>query len=276
MSAATVGTAGQAKVVSQRTGDEQVDALPHRAWVEQIMSMPISVHVRGERAHDDVVAAAVADLFDDLRAVEARFSPFLPDSEVCRVQRGELDLADAHPQVREVERLCHTALERTDGWFDAWHSRADGLWDPTGLTKTWGVALAATRLDRVPGLGYAIGAGGDILLRPAPDGRPWQIGIEDPRDRSTVLATVPVVDGAVATSGTAARGTHIRDPFSGEQVNEVVSATVVGPSLIWADVFATAAVARGASAVDWVSTLHGTSGLLVLADGTVHRWANPV
>ncbi len=249
--------------------------LPHRAFVEQIMSMPISVHVRGERARDDVVATAVAELFDDLRTVEARFSPYRDDSEVCRIQRGELALADAHPQVREVEQLCRTALERTDGWFDAWRSRADGLWDPTGLTKTWGVAMAAARLDRLPGLGYAVGAGGDVLLRPAPDGRPWQIGIEDPRDRS-VLATVPVTDGAVATSGIAARGTHIRDPHSGAAVHEVLSATVIGPSLLWADAFATAAVARGASAVEWVSTLHGTSGLLVLADGTVHRWANPV
>lgn len=248
-------------------------ALPRRAWVEQIMNMPISVHVRGEQARDEVAAAAVADLFDDLRDAEARFSPFRPDSEVCRVQRGELTLADAHPQVREVELLCQTALARTDGWFDAWRSRADGAWDPTGLTKSWAVARAARHLERVPGLGFAIGAGGDVLLRPSPDGKAWQVGIEDPRDRASVLATVPVTDGAVATSGIAARGAHIRDPHSGEAVRTVLSATVIGPSLLWADIFATAAVARGAVALDWVTTLHGTSGMLVLADGTVHRWA---
>lgn len=250
--------------------------LPHRAWVEQIMGMPISVHVRGERAHDEVVAAAVADLFDELRAVEARFSPYREDSELCRLQRGEVALEDASDDMREVERLCRVAFERTDGWFDAWHSRADGLFDPTGLTKTWGVGRAARHLDRLPGLGYAIGAGGDVLLRPTSDGEPWLIGIEDPRDRSSVLATVPVSDGAVATSGTAARGAHIRDPRTGEAMTEVLAASVVGPSLLWADVFATAAIAQGARAVDWVSTLHGTSGLLVLADGSVHRWANPV
>ncbi len=250
--------------------------LPHRAWVEQIMGMPISVHVRGERAHDHVVAAAVADLFDELREVEARFSPFREDSELCRLQRGEVELEHASDDMREVERLCRTALERTDGWFDAWHSRPDGLFDPTGLTKTWGVGRAARHLDSLPGLGYAIGAGGDVLLRPTPDGEPWLIGIEDPRDRSRILATVPVSDGAVATSGTAARGAHIRDPRTGDAMTEVLAASVVGPSLLWADVFATAAIARGAKAVDWVSTLHGTSGLLVLADGSVHRWANPV
>jgi FAD:protein FMN transferase len=264
------GAAAQAATVEPSPG------LPHRAWVEQIMGMPISVHVRGERALDDVVGAAVADLFDELREVEARFSPFREDSELCRLQRGEVELEHASDDMREVERLCRTALERTDGWFDAWHSRPDGLFDPTGLTKTWGVGRAARHLDSLPGLGYAIGAGGDILLRPTSDGEPWLIGIEDPRDRSCVLATVPVSDGAVATSGTAARGAHIRDPRTGAAMTEVLAASVVGPSLMWADVFATAAIARGAKAVDWVSTLHGTSGLLVLADGSVHRWANPV
>ncbi|MDO8106410.1 FAD:protein FMN transferase [Isoptericola sp. b441] len=250
--------------------------LPHRAWVEQIMGMPISVHVRGPRARDEVVAAAVADLFDELRAVDARFSPYREDSELRHLQRGEVDLADASDEMREVERLCRTAWARTDGWFDAWHSRPDGLFDPTGLTKTWGVARAARHLDRLPGLGYAIGAGGDVLLTPPPDGEPWLIGIEDPRDRSRVLATVPVSEGAVATSGTAARGAHILDPRTGAPTTQLLAASVVGPSLLWADVFATAAIARGASAVDWVSTLHGTSGLLVLADGSVHRWANAV
>jgi hypothetical protein len=47
---------------------------------------------------------------------------------------------------------------------------------------------------------------------------------------------------------------------------------LVGPSLMWADVWATAAVARGATAPDWAGTLKGTSGILVMADKTVHRW----
>jgi len=50
---------------------------------------------------------------------------------------------------------------------------------------------------------------------------------------------------------------------------------VVGPSILWADVAATAAVVLGPSAEAWTSRLHGTSGLLVLADGRIHRWANP-
>ncbi len=89
-----------------------------------------------------------------------------------------------------------------------------------------------------------------------------------------MLATVPVRDGAVATSGLAARGSHILDPRRREVAAEVMAATVVGPSLVWADVFATALVARGREAVTWAQGLHGTAGMIVLVDGEVHRWAN--
>lgn len=245
----------------------------HRAWVGHVMSMPISVHVRGDRAREPEVADAVEALFTDLRESEARFSPFRPDSELSRFQRGEVPWSAASADLRELDLLCRVALERTEGWFDAWAVHDDSRFDPTGLTKTWAVSRAARHLSALD-VGYAVGAGGDVLVR-STDSEPWLVGVEDPRDRSQVLAAVPVTDGGVATSGIAARGAHIRNPRTGRPATEVLSATVVGPSLLWADVLATTAVARGAASVDLVAQWHGTSGLLVLADGTVHRWANP-
>lgn len=249
-----------------------------RAWVEQVMGMPVSVHARGDGARSGAVDDAVRTVFAELRRLEAIFSTYRPESQVSRVQRGELALDACDAEVREVRRLCEVARVLTDGAFDAWLAvpGRPGVFDPTGLVKGWAVARAARALDDVAEVAFAVGAGGDILLRPGAAGREWLIGIEDPRDRARVLATAPVSDGAVATSGTSARGLHIVDPRTGSRAMEVLSATVVGPSLVWADVFATAAVAHGRSAVDWVRGLHGTSGLLVLADGTVHRWANAV
>lgn len=245
---------------------------PRRAWVEQIMGMPISIHVRGTMAPAPMTAKAVADAFAELRRIDAVFSTYREDSVISRVRRGEMRLADCPPEVLEVHMLCRQARERTDGWFDAWRWR-EGF-DPTGLVKGWAIARAATVLDGVEG-DVAVDAGGDVLVRSAADA-PWRVGIEDPRDRSQILAWVDVTEGAVATSGPAARGAHIVDPFTGQPVTGVLSATVVGPSIVWADVLATAAVAHGAGALDWVASLHGTSGVLVMADGHVHRWSNPV
>jgi FAD:protein FMN transferase len=71
-------------------------------------------------------------------------------------------------------------------------------------------------------------------------GAPWRVGIEDPRDRARVAQVVEIRQGGVATSGTAARGAHLYDPFAKTVVDRVGSVTVVGPSLMWADVWATA------------------------------------
>lgn len=247
-----------------------------RAWVEQLMGTAVSVHARGDGARSDAVDDAVLALFAELHRLEAVFSTYRPESQVSRLQRGELTLDECDPEVREVHRLCDVARTLTDGTFDAWAAVPDrpGVFDPTGLVKGWAVARAARALDDVADVAFAVGAGGDILLRPGAAGREWVIAIEDPRDRSRVLATVPVSDGAVATSGTAARGLHIVDPRTGGRATEVLSATVIGPSLVWADVFATAAVVHGPAAIEWVQGLHGTSGLVMMADGTVHRWAN--
>jgi len=265
-------TAGLARVIEADAAEVAPDR--RRAWVEQIMGMPISVHVRGDGARGPAAATAAGKLFADLRAADALFSTYKEDSEISRLQRGELDLEACDPAVREVHRLCEVARIRTDGYVDAWAVPGrPGLFDPTVLVKSWAVARAARHFEAVPGLALAVGAGGDILVTPGEEPEPWLIGIQDPANRARVIATVPVHDGGIATSGLAARGAHIFDPHTGAAVTDLVSATVIGPSLLWADVWATEAVARGASAVTWVDTLHGTSGLLVLADGTVHRWS---
>jgi len=259
------------------TGAAHAPRLPERrVWVEHVMGMPVSVHARGAGSRSDDADHAVQALFAELHELEAIFSPYRDDSQVSRLQRGDLTLDAADDVVREVFRLCDVARILTDGAFDAWYSvpARPGVFDPTGLVKGWAVARAARRLDGLGHLAFAVGAGGDILVRPGTADHEWLIGIEDPRDRSRVLATLPVRDGAVATSGVAARGLHIVDPRSGDRATGVLSATVIGPSLMWADVFATAAVALGRDAVEWTSGLHGTSGMLVLADGVVHRWAN--
>jgi thiamine biosynthesis lipoprotein len=252
--------------------------LEERAWVEQIMGMPISIHVRGPERPGEVADVAVRAVFDELRWVDATFSPYREESELRRLQRGRLTLEQCDPTMTQVQQLCLTARERTDVYFDAWACSDLGLgvFDPTGLVKTWAVARAARHL-RGAGLDdFAVNAGGDILFATADDAPAWQVGIEDPADTSRMLATVPIRDGAIATSGRAARGAHIVNPKTGSRDSALAAATVVGPSLLWADVFATAAIARGDSAREWVDGLAGTSGLLVWADGGTHAWGNPV
>ncbi len=247
-----------------------------RAWVEQIMGMPISIHLRGPglpglRDGGSEAEAAIADTFTMLREVDARFSTYSPDSEISRMARGELGARDAHPQVRDVVRLCEQARERTEGWFDA--RRPDGTggstFDPTGLVKGWAVQRACSALaSRLPDHDVLVNAGGDIAVWCAhEDGEPWRLAIENPLDRTALLARLDLRTGGLATSGTAARGAHIYSPPTGSAATELASVSVIGPSLMWADVYATAAFARGPAAVGWLRTLEHHAWLVVDLQG---------
>lgn len=219
-----------------------------RAFVRQIMGMPISVHVRAADPDRDDIASGVERVFAHLTKVDAVFSTWRSDSALLRLQHREVDVEQVHPWVAEVGGLCLEAEERTDGLFQAWRrSPASGrvAFDPTGLVKGWGVAGAAAHLEIVPEIAWSTGACGDTICGV---GRHmigvesvWRIGIENPYDPATVGELVSVAQGAVATSGSAARGAHVLDPRTGVPVCRSGSASVVGPDIMWADVWATAA-----------------------------------
>jgi len=272
------------------SGPAYAPAHPRRAFVQQIMGLPVSVHVRGPHARGPEVEAAVEALFAALRADDATFSTWKPDSVVSRIRRGELRIEDAGPRMAEVVALCEEANRRTGGAFSAWLPGPDGVlaFDPTGLVKGWAVQQAfAALVERLATIGRSVGgheghdalvsAGGDVAVACARTDTPdWVVGIEDPRDGSKMVLSVPLRQGAVATSGTAARGEHIVDPATGSAPSGLLSATVIGPDLTWADVYATAAFVRGADAEAWLATLpdpHELAAVLVDSAGATHTVA---
>jgi thiamine biosynthesis lipoprotein len=212
------------------------------------MGMPISIHIRGDDVDSPVVVRAVEEAFDLLREADRLFSTYKEDSEVNRIRRGELDPAQADPLVKQVVVACQQAGEFTQGAFTDKLPDDDGMlrFDPTGLVKGWAAERAASRLADIPAASFCLNAGGDVVvggkLVEAESGAApvWRIGIEDPRDRSRIAEVVELSHGGVATSGAAARGAHLYDPATGRFVDRDGSVTVVGPSLMWADVWATA------------------------------------
>ncbi|NUO61031.1 MAG: FAD:protein FMN transferase [Hamadaea sp.] len=235
------------------------------------MGLPISVHLRGPEPATPAVVAGVAAYFADLRRIDEIFSTYRPDSEISRWQRGELTVAAADPMLGRVLAMCDHAFVRTSGFFDA-RSLPDPLGgaprtDPSGLVKGWAVERATRHLPT--GHGWCVNAGGDVRVH-APGGLPaWRVGIEDPARDGRILRVVILRDGAVATSGTRHRGTHIVDPRTGRPPTGLAQVSVLGPELLWADVYATAAFARGWSALEWLATLDGYEGLVVMADGRI-------
>jgi thiamine biosynthesis lipoprotein len=238
--------------------------------VQQIMGMPISVHLRGT-ADPAARAAAVDAVYAELRTVDRIFSTYTGDSQIGRLDRGELALADCDPAVAEVFALADEARRRTDGYFDIHLPDRSGRWrlDPSGLVKGWAAERAARHLAALDGDDHYLNAGGDIAVRSAGDAPGWRIGVEHPDSPATLLCSLELRSGGIATSGPAHRGAHLVDPTTGRRPDALRSVTVVGPSLLWADVYATAAFARGDGALDWLGGVDGYEAVVVSRTGTV-------
>lgn len=213
-----------------------------------VMGMPVTV-----------LAPAPHPAFAWLRWVDATFSPFRAESQISRIDRGELAIGDAHPLVREVLARCEALRRETDGYFDPRHS---GALDPCGLVKGWAVDRAAAA---VRGRRLCIDAGGDVLVR----GGGWRIGIRHPGERGLLAAALRADDLAIATSGAYERGEHIVDPHTRRPPAGVLSVTVVGPDLATADAYATAAFAMGEAGPAWTARLRGYDAMTILAGDEV-------
>jgi len=129
--------------------------------------------------------------------------------------------------------------------------------DLGGIAKGFAVDQAA-RVLREHGIHRGlVNVGGDLAaLGDGPGGRPWRIGIRDPRDPGGILESMEVVDGAVATSGDylrffthgGKRYHHILDPRTGAPAEAGLrTVTVLADDVATADAAATVAFVAGAA-----------------------------
>jgi thiamine biosynthesis lipoprotein len=124
--------------------------------------------------------------------------------------------------------------------------------DLSAIAKGHGVDRLAELLRRAGCQDFLVDIGGEVRVRGRnPRGREWRIGVEvpDPSAGGEVQRVLRLTDSAVATSGDyrnfreidGERLSHTIDPRSGRPVRHALaSVTVVHPSAMWADGFATA------------------------------------
>jgi thiamine biosynthesis lipoprotein len=230
------------------------------------MGTTVSIVVEPPLVPEEIIHEVV----DGLHDVDARFSPYKPDSEISRLMRGELSEANASLDVRHVLAACDHMATVTGGAFDARRHRADGRIDPSGYVKGWAIEEAAWLLDAAGARNYWINAGGDIVARgEATPGQGWRVGIQHPDQAEAVAAVLVVSDRAVATSGAYERGAHIRDPRTGKAPTGLRSVTVVGPRLAFTDAFATAVFVMGLDGLAWLETRGDYAALAINDDDRV-------
>lgn len=234
-------------MTSAAPGVDRVTAPRVVARSEMIMGLPVSIHLRERPGGVSVVSPAAAATLERALAVMRRydriFSPYLADSQLQEVRAGLPVTPGAAAEFAEVLEIAESARVRSGGYFDVMFG---GLLEPSGVVKGWAAQRAGDVLAEI-GCDSYLNAGGDILCRSKGTG--WRMGIEHPFDPSGLLTVIGLTDGALATSGAAHRGAHIVDPHTGLPAGGVRQVTVVGPSLTWADIWATALVAVGRPAL---------------------------
>ncbi|HVS02194.1 MAG TPA: FAD:protein FMN transferase, partial [Thermoanaerobaculia bacterium] len=123
-----------------------------------------------------------------------------------------------------------------------------------GIAKGYALDRAAELLDGRGLDSWLLVAGGQVLARGSRGGRPWTVGIRDPRGAADeLLATVAVGDLSLSTSGDyesfferdGVRYHHVLDPRTGWPARGVRSATVVAAEATLADALSTAMLALG-------------------------------
>ena len=152
--------------------------------------------------------------------------------------------------------------------------------DLGGVGKEYAVDCAAARL-RDEGVGCAVvNLSGDLrTLGSRGDGRPWNLGVMDPRNKGKCRFAVRLLgEGGVASSGDyerffmkdGVRYHHLLDARTGWPARGVASSTVVAPDAFHAGLAATAAFLLGAEeGLRHLENLPGIEGALITEDGRV-------
>nr|WP_179580880.1 FAD:protein FMN transferase [Leifsonia psychrotolerans] len=204
--------------------------------------------------------AAVARVFTDH---DELFSLYRPNSELSRLARGEITLAQTSADVRDCYAQANDWRLQTNGAFTA--HRPDGLIDLSGIVKAASISRAADVLHGFGVTDALLDVGGDALALGTRHGRPWRAGIVDPADATALLCSVDFHGewAAVATSGTAERGEHVWR--TGPDVYRQV--TVLAADIVTADVLATAVLSGGPEMRDDATDRWNVDVLTVDRDG---------
>jgi FAD:protein FMN transferase len=222
------------------------------------MGMPITVEV----IEQEDTSAIIDQVYDWFQTVDERFSTYKDSSEISQLNKGLITIEQASDQMKLILNLAEKAKQDSKGYFEIKHK---GRLDPSGIVKGWAINEAAKLIQEAQYKNFYIEAGGDIQVRGRnAKGQAWRVGIKNPFNFNQIVKTVNLTIQGIATSGTYLRGQHIYDPIGKrEQINDIVSLTVIGPNILDADRFATGAFAMGKSGIYFIEQLPGFEGYMI-------------
>lgn len=150
--------------------------------------------------------------------------------------------------------------------------------DLGGIAKGYAVDRSIERLQALGIRNAMVNAGGDTRLLGDRRGKPWIVGIRDPRNDGRMVTRLPLADEAISTSGDyeryfeegGVRYHHILVPGTGHSATAVRSATVLGADATLTDALSTTVFVLGVErGMQLVARLPGVEAVIVDAEGRI-------
>ena len=141
-----------------------------------------------------------------------------------------------------------------------------------GVVKEYAVDRAASLCRNAGILHGIVNLGGDIrIIGPHEDGNPWQIAIRHPRQPHSILTSLSLYSGALASSGdyercimlNGMRYGHILNPKTGWPTSYMTAVSVIGEFCLVAGSASTISMLKDKQGPDWLNEL-----------GLPHIWMN--
>jgi FAD:protein FMN transferase len=151
--------------------------------------------------------------------------------------------------------------------------------DLGGIAKGYAVDNCIAILSKAGFNQALVTAGGDSRILGDKHGKPWMIGIRDPRKKGKSVVVIPLSNTAISTSGDyeryfmrdGVRYHHILNPKTGKSVRGTRSATVIGPDATTTDALSTTLFVLGwQKAVKLLEALPGIDAVIIDSSGKLH------
>lgn len=188
----------------------------------------------------------------------------------------EKNVVPPKEKIEELKGLVNYRKLRIDEAASTVYLEEKGMMiDVGGIAKGYSLTKAMKVFEDAGIKDVIINAGGNLNLRGGKRGRPWRIGIQDPRDESKLIGKLSITDISVATSGDyqryfikdGVRYHHILDPKTGFPAKGLISATVIGRSKTSMDGLSSAVFILGAEKGADLMKKIGAEGIMVAEDG---------
>ena len=202
----------------------------------------------------------------------------------------EIQMWDFHKKIRPTDAAIKKKLPLVDYRNVIVDSKRSTVFlkkkgmmlDLGGIAKGYGADLAVETLKRDGIRAGIVAVAGDIkTFGLKPDGSPWNIGIENPRQKNAsdeIMATVRLSDKAISTSGDyqryfilgGRRYHHLLDPKTGYPAMYCRSVSVIADRGVFTDSFATAVFILGPEKGMKLLKELGMDGVMVDTEGHLH------